>query len=346
MSSTVIDKLSEAPANVIYQRRERCDHDTVILRLRNFGEGRLVLERVISRQHDVSPTIVLPVRSERSLQEFAGADPWRNILAPVYEDIGYKCRQMLGNKTPLNRSRRTGSIEDLFLTMTECDNEFDLAVILDSLAGMLGAEQYCVSWIERDSRADRATHRYLLGCDPAWMQKYVYRSGYMNDPSFEYAKRNASPATSSLIEADSGEHWWFQEAKRHGLSNTLTCPVHDPARERMTVLQVAVGGDTTAGDAVLMRNQRDWHSAANALSTWRLTQLTGLAAQFGLDVQELSVLRARLHWKDVSSETIADEFNLSSAHVKQTLHKSIKRKMGVAHINDAVTVAFKCGLVS
>ncbi|WP_454862645.1 helix-turn-helix transcriptional regulator [Paraburkholderia fungorum] len=348
MFGSVIEKqLPNVRAKVAYQRRERGDADSVTLRLHDYSEGRMILERSISRPDDVSLALLLPLRSERLLQEFAGADPWLNILAPTYETIENECREIFSGKKRLARTSRSVSVDDLFSRMATCDNEFDLAVTLDDLTSSLGAEQYCVSWIEFDGRGDRAEHRYLVGCDPVWMQKYAYRSGYMNDPSLEYAKRNASPTTTTDLQRGAAEHWWFQEAQQHGLCSMLTCPVHEPARARMTVLQVAVGGNRVDGDAVLLRNQRDWISAANVLSAWRLRQLREIAtAQFGLVGEEVTVLRALLHWKDSTAETIATELDMRARHVRRVIYPRITQKMGVSHIKEAVTLAFKCGLIT
>ncbi|TAM05658.1 MAG: hypothetical protein EPN70_07785 [Paraburkholderia sp.] len=346
MFGSVVEKLPNARANVVYQRRERGGSDNVILRLRDYGEGRLILERVISRPDDVSLTLLLPLRGERALQEFSGADPWGDILAPAYDAIKSACLQTLNGRKRSARRIRSVSVDDVLESMPACTNEYDLAALLDDLSSSLGAEQYCITWIDFDSRGDRAEHRYLVGCDPAWMQKYVYRSGYMNDPLLEYAKRNASPVTTSDLQNGATEHWLLQEAQSHGLYSMLTCPVHEPARSTLTILQAAVGANCSDGDGVLSRNQNRWRSAAGALSDWRLNQLRELAAQFQLVGEELTVLRALLHWKDSSAETIATALDMRARHVRQVVYPRITRKMGVSHIKEAVALAFKCGLIN
>jgi hypothetical protein len=346
MLGSMIEKLPHASANIVDQHSADVGADRVILRLRDHGGGRLVLERVIDRPEDVSITLLLPMYSERLFLAFSSADPWGDILAPAYDAIHVRCRHVFNGSRRLSRQVRSAGVDDVATRILECGNECDLAAVLEALAGSLGAEQYCVSWMEFDSSGNTADHRYLVGCDPAWIQKYIYRAGYMNDPLLEYSKRNATPATSSDLQGDASEHWLLQEARAHGLSTILACPVHESARSSVTVLQVAVGGNVVDGNLILSRNQHTWRGAAGALSDWRLRQLSGIATECGLIGEELTVLRALLHWKDSSAETIADELNLRARHIRQIVYPGITRKMGVSHIKDAVTLAFKCGLIN
>lgn len=345
MLGSMIEKLPHASADIVDPHSADVGADRVILRLRDHGDGRLVLERVIDRPEDVSVTLLLPMRSERLFLAFSSADPWGDILAPAYDAIHVRCRHVFNGRHRLSRQVRSAGVDEVAARILECGNEFDLAAVLEGLARSLGAEQYCVSWMEFDS-GNTADHRYLVGCDPAWMQKYVHRAGYMNDPLLEYAKRNATPATTSDLQGDASEHWLLQEAQSHGLSSILTCPVHESARSSVTVLQVAVGNNVVDGDHILWRNHATWRGAAGALSDWRLRQLSGLAAGCGLVDEEMTVLRALLHWKDSSAETIAEELNMRARHIRQVVYPGITEKMGVSHIRDAVTLAFKCGLIN
>ncbi|RKE23889.1 autoinducer binding domain-containing protein [Paraburkholderia sp. BL23I1N1] len=346
MSGSLIDRFPKAEDNISFQRCERVGADRVVLKIRDHGDGRQVLERTITRPDEVGLTLVLPLRSEKQFWAFATADPWIDILEPGYQAIHAQSRPGFNRQGRSQRQERAVGVNDRLGQILEYETEFDLGVALDSLVGSLGAEQYCVSWIDFDSRGDTVEHRYLVGCDPAWMQKYIHRSGYMNDPLLEYAKRNAAPATISGLGVDVSEHWLLQEAQRHGMESVLTCPVHERARSAVSILQVTVSRDGADGDRVLLRNQFDWRSTASTLSEWRLRRLREAAARCGLQDEDLTVLRALLHWKDSSAETIAAGLDMRARHVRQVVYPRITEKLRVAHIKDAVTIAFKCGLIN
>lgn len=129
----------------------------------------------------------------------------------------------------------------------------------------------------------------------------------------------------------------------------LTCPVHEPARSSLTVLQAAVGPNCVDGNGILSRNKTAWRSAAGALSDWRLKQLREIAAEFDLGGEELTVLRALLHWKDSAADNYCGTGHACASRSTGGTLKNYSKNGGIKYqggIRDAVTLAFKCGLVS
>jgi len=222
--------------------------------------------------------------------------------------------------------------------------------VAHTVTSSLGATQYIFSLIVLDDKSgDAIEHRYLVGCDPAWLNKYIDRVWYMNDPLLEYAKRNVTPALSSRLDLYSDDHWLPTEAKAHGFRNNLVCPVHvrgnhGGTNSLVAMLQASNGESTEIGEGVLWRNRPMLRALTCELLDWHLAgQRQQATSEFGLDDQELDVLR-RLRGGG-TAKNVAEAMGLSVKTVYATVYPKVNKKMGATHITNAVAMAVNSGLI-
>jgi hypothetical protein len=203
-----------------------------------------------------------------------------------------------------------------------------LLPIAQTVTRALGAEQYIFSWLVLDEKSsDVIEHRYLVGCDPAWLNKYIDRVWYMNDPLLDYAKRNVKPVLSSRLDLYSDAHWLATEAATHGLRNNLVCPVHAGTNSFLVMLQASNAEPRKAGEGILWRNRRLLRELACELLDWRLVGLRQQAtSQFDLGEQDLEVLRM-VHDGGKASH-VAEVLNVSVKAVYKVVYPRINQKMG------------------
>ena len=329
---------------IVYEATNRIGRDEVALRLCRGGDGLFALERQLVRTGGITLTQVFPADAERAFHDFASADPYGDSLQGSYFALRQRYLSEGGGRAA-QRPGLAGNFLDQLGEIEHCRNEAELLPIAQAVTRALGAEQYIFSWLVLDEKSsDVIEHRYLVGCDPAWLNKYIDHVWYMNDPLLEYAKRNATPLLSSRLDLYNDAHWLATEAAAHGFRNNLVCPVHSGTGSVFVMLQASNAERTEAGEGVLWRNRRPLRLLACELLDWRLAGLRQQAtSQFGLSEQELKVLRM-VH-DGGTAANVAEALGVSVKTVYGVVYPRINNKMDTPNINKAAAMAVSSGLI-
>jgi DNA-binding CsgD family transcriptional regulator len=346
MAMLATDRAADEREKVVYEGVDRVGRDEVTLRLRRGCGEIFTLERQLVRAGGVTLTQVFPVGAESALHDFASADPYGDSLQGSYLALRHRyLSEGGGRRTAIQRSDIPGDFVDQIGEIEHCHHEAELLPIAQAVTQALGAEQYIFSWLVLDEKSgDVIEHRYLVGCDPAWLNKYIDRVWYMNDPLLEYAKRNVTPVLSSRLDLYSDAHWLATEATTHGFRNNLICPVHAGTNSFIVMLQASNAEPREVGEGALWRNRRLLRALACELLDWRLVGLRQYAtSQFDLSEQDLEVLRM-VHDGGTASH-VAEVLNVSVKAVYKVAYPRINHKMGTPHINKAAALAVSCGLI-
>jgi len=351
MPTATTERRAGQQEGVVFEGGEQIGRDRVTLRLRCYSGAKFVLERQLVRVDGVTLTQVFTVENEAALHDFATADPYGDTLRATYQSIrqSYLVERDAGTTYRI-ANKSTVDIAGEINRIEHCQNEAELMAVAHAVTSALGATQYIFSRLILDDKSgDVIEYRYLVGCDPAWLNKYIDRVWYMNDPSLEYAKRNVTPALSSQLDLYSDGHWLPTEAAAHGFRNNLVCPVHVRANHGRTnslvaILQASNGESKEAGEGVLWVNRLMLRALASELLDWHLTgQRQQATSEFGLDEQDLDVLR-RLR-SGGTAKNIAEALDLSVKTVYASVYPKVNKKMGASHITNAVAMAVNCGLI-
>ena len=343
MVTLATERSADGRGEAVYEGVNRLGRDEVTLCLRRGGGDLFTLERQLVRAGGVTLTQVFPVGAEAELHDFASADPYGDSLQGSYLALRQRYLSEGGGRAA-QRPGLAGNFLDQIGEIEHCRHEAELLPIVRTVTRALGAEQYIFSWLVLDAKSgDVIEHRYLVGCDPAWLNMYIDHVWYMNDPSLEYAKRNATPVLSSQLDLYNDVHW-LTEAATHGFRNNLVCPVHAGANSLVVLLQASNAEPREAGEGILWRNRRLLRALACELLDWRLAGLRQQAtSQFGLSEEELKVLRL-VHGGGTASN-VADALQVSVKTVYGVVYPRINNKMGTPNINKAADMAVSCGLI-
>jgi DNA-binding CsgD family transcriptional regulator len=344
MGTLATDRAADGRGEVVYEGVNRLGRDEVTLRLRRGGGDLFTLERQLIRAGGVTLTQVFPVGADAELHDFASADPYGDSLQSSYLALKQRYLSEARGRTVVQRPGIPGDFLDQIGEIEHCRHEAELLQIAQTVTRALGAEQYIFSWLVLDAKSsDVIEHRYLAGCDPAWLNKYIDHVWYMNDPSLEYAKRNATPVLLSRLDLYNDVHW-LTEAAAHGFRNNLVCPVHAGTNSVLVMLQASNAEPTEAGEGILWRNRRELRALACELLDWCLAGLQQQAtSQFGLSEEELKVLRL-VHGGGTASN-VSDALQVSAKTVYSVVYPRINNKMGTPNINKAAAMAVSCGLI-
>lgn len=186
----------------------------------------------------------------------------------------------------------------------------------------------------------RTTHyRFLVGCDPEWIQIYQHRHWYSNDPYLHYARSNGTPTVGSRIpKTSAGQRDMCETAKKYGFRSNMVVPAYARATSLMGVLHVA--NDIAledGGEERLLQWQTLLRAMAMSLLDARIAaSRTHMVAKLSLDERDLTALRLVLAAEP--AQDVAKFFGLSVASI-YALYARINEKMGANRINEAARLA-------
>ncbi|WP_082103243.1 helix-turn-helix transcriptional regulator [Robbsia andropogonis] len=341
--TTAMDRTTDAAREPLYESVSRINRDAVTIRLFRSQAGLFSIERQLVRADGATLTQLYPVENEQGLHKFLSADPLGDSLQSTFQSL-LKHYSDAAREVRAHHAFKAIDMFGEFDRIEACGDETDLLPIVKTVTQALGADQYIFSWLVLDAKTnDVREQRYLVGCHPAWLQKYLDNVWYMNDPLLEYAKRNATPALLSRLRSYNDVHW-LEEAAAHGFRNSLVCPVHAGSKSALVMLQVSNGERSVAGDELLWRNRRHLWMLACELLDWHLARLEQLAiSQFRLSATELEVLR--IVRAGGTAANIAQALRVSVKTVYGVVYPGITAKLGQPNINKAATIAFDNGLL-
>jgi DNA-binding CsgD family transcriptional regulator len=230
-------------------------------------------------------------------------------------------------------------VSGLFEKLMAAEDDSELAECVRSLVIALGGESYVfVSLHPGDTTANRATHRFLIGCRPEWCQMYNANKWYMTDPFLEYARSNTEPITGSgIVTKTQGQRDMLTAACNNGFRSGIVVPAHTSDTERMGVLYIGSDDSEAVGEKRLTTQRLYFRALAQELLDWstRRTKREVLAAH-AITEKDLRVVG---YVKDgFTAEDIAREMDVSVQTVYGN-YKRIKDKLGVSHISEAVKFA-------
>ncbi|MGF6874080.1 autoinducer binding domain-containing protein [Paraburkholderia sp. MM5477-R1] len=321
-------------------------HERVAVRLLQYPSGISVLERTLEQDDGMRLVLVYALDSAGELHDFATADPYYETLEVAYEAI--QARHPVAPSEGGKRASsdgESGRLIDAVGDIAQCRDEGELTERVRKITRAMGADQWTYEWISSNDRAGAVEHRYLIGCAPGWMQRYLRDKRFMADPFVEYARRNVTPVTGSMIGLADGAPRLAADARRYGVNSQMVAPVHAPASEVIGLLRVSDRRDPQqGGETLLWSNQVLFGALANRLLGWQWTTVRRIAVDtFELDPSELDVLRVLC--AGGYAHNVAEMLRTSVRQVHRVVYPRICGKMSVSRIDDARKLAITYGLI-
>jgi DNA-binding CsgD family transcriptional regulator len=231
------------------------------------------------------------------------------------------------------------NIREGFEQLSRSADELELSTCVKEIVRALGAESYVfVSLHPSDVSPERTTHRYLIGCFPAWCQIYNENKWYLIDPCLEHARRSTVPLLrSEMYVTTQGQRALLEVAGEHGFRSGLSVPAHGSEEGRIGMLYVGSEEDIAIAEPRMKHNCFLFHALAMTLLAWSSRRLKEqVVEKHSLTEDDLRVVR---YVRDgFNAGDIASEFGVSSATV-YSLYRAINRKIGVPNISAAVKFA-------
>jgi len=322
-------------------------HEHVVLRLVQYPSGIRVLKRALEQDDGMRVVQVYALDGASDLHDFATADPYYDTLEAAYEAIQARHRVAAskGGKQA-SSDGEPGRLIDAVGDIARCRDEGELTEQVRRITRAMGADQWTYHSISRDDRTGRIEHRYLIGCAPGWIQRYLRDKRFMTDPFVEYARRNVTPVTGSMIGLAEGALRLAADARRYGVNSQMVVPVHAPASEVIGLLHVSNRREPQrGGETLLWSNQVLFCALAGQLLGWQVTAVRRMAFDtFELDLSELAVLRVLC--AGGYADNVAEMLRISVRRVHRVVYPGICKKMSVPRIDDARKVATLYGLIA
>ncbi|HEX7906653.1 MAG TPA: autoinducer binding domain-containing protein [Paraburkholderia sp.] len=305
-----------------------------------------VLTRRLIRSDGASFSQIVALNSVDDLSEFATADPYEVRLQGSYDRI----RQKYVGATEDDRSKQDGTSDPVRLIgeLSSCTTVGVLLSKARTIVAGLGGTQFTYQWIRFDNAnaatGDPVETRYLVGCRLGWMQQYIARLWYMNDPCVMYARTNVAPALTSHVTVHRADHWLFTEARMHGFASGIVVPSHMHGHGLVGLLHVSNSLRAPAGEDRLWRNRVLFRAMSSELLDWHVSQVRQNAlARYDLSEEETQILRTLRDGGSASH--VADQLGVSVHTVYKTIYQRITRKTGATRITEAVEKAAAHGLL-
>jgi Autoinducer binding domain len=321
-------------------------HEHVVLRLLQYPSGISVLERALEQDDGMKLVQVYALDGASDLHDFATADPYYDSLEVAYEAIQARnrvaaregCQRASSDEEPGRLIAAVGHI-------AQCRDEGELTGHVRNIIRAIGADQWTYQSISRDDRAGRIEHRYLIGCAPGWIQRYLRDKRFMADPFVEYARRNVTPVLGSMLGLAEGASKLAVDARRYGVNSQMVVPVHAPASEVIGLLHVSDRRDPQLdGEALLWSSRVLFGALAAQLLSWQMTTVRRRAVDtFELDPAELDVLRVLC--SGGYAHNVAEMLRTSVRQVHRVVYPRICEKMSVARIDEARKLAITYRLI-
>ena len=343
MQKPIVDQTADS-RQILFDADVQIARDHVVLRLWRDSDAFCVLERRLVRNDDVVLTQVLSLEDGDALAEFAAADPYGDHLRAQYQSIDRERREQIRPQTDRNaRNSEVDPVEEIGL-IDACSNEGELMAIAGRVVTQLGGQSYIYHWLRVNEKTGGVDeHRWLIGCHPAWLHKYINRLWYRLDPFLEYGKRNAAPTVGSRIDLGSDDYWLMNDAVEYGFRSSLICPAHSRSNAWVGVLQVSNEKPQAQGEGVLWEHRVLLRALALALFDWRLATLRHEAENlFNLDQRELAALRMVRAGR--TALNVADSLGVSE-RTAYAIFTKINAKLGTPNIGKAAETAAASGLV-
>ncbi|WP_233849451.1 autoinducer binding domain-containing protein [Paraburkholderia sp. HD33-4] len=321
-------------------------HERVVLRLLQYPSAISVLERALEQDDGIRLVQVYALDSASDLRDFATADPYYDTLEVAYETIQARHRVVAseGGKRA-GFDGEPGGLIDAVGDIARCRDEGELTEQVRRTIKAMGADQWSYQSISCDNRTGRIEHRYLIGGAPGWMQRYLRDKRFMTDPFVEYARRNVTPVTGSMIGLADGAPRLAADARRYGVNSQMVVPVHAPSSEVIGLLHVSNRREPQeAGEALLWSNRVLLSALAGQLLSWQMTAVRRMAVDtFELDPSELAALRVLC--AGGYAHNVADMLRTSVRQVHRVIYPRICDKMRVSRIDEARKLAVTYGLI-
>jgi DNA-binding CsgD family transcriptional regulator len=221
----------------------------------------------------------------------------------------------------------------------ECRDDIELHPRLSAIFSQLQVPSFIFSTFRMELNGPTTDYRFLVGCNPEWIQIYQHRHWYSNDPYLQYARCNTAPAPGSNIQITSaGQRDMRTTARQYGFRSNLIVPAHSRATSLLGVLHVASEVEVEdGGEARLL----EWRTLLRAMAMTLLdvrvsAQRNLMAEKFELDERDLTALRLVLIAEP--AQEVAKRLGLSVASI-YSIYSQINEKMHTRRINEAARLA-------
>lgn len=237
-------------------------------------------------------------------------------------------------------------VMEVISQLSEINTEAEALALTKLVVEMLGAQWFVyTTLLPPDAVASDESYRYFIGCSPELCKIYNNRMWVMNDPFFEYARRNTTPIVRSQVKVHSkGQAEIMDVTTRLGFRSGLIVPTHtsESANKRMGLLYIGSELEERIGEPLLLKKRLQFTALGFELLLWWTNRLKMQAMRkFSLVAEEVDLLQLAKNGK-IANE-MAAVLDIKAAAVYKKLN-SIKEKFNVDKIDQAVMQAEAAGL--
>ncbi|HDR9756538.1 autoinducer binding domain-containing protein [Burkholderia vietnamiensis] len=323
--------------------------ERVSLRLYQTSEGLSIIDRQSLRGDGVSFTQVVGIEHAADLYDFATADPYAQRLERIYSLMHQKYVEAQPQQGRSSAVKTPGAPLEAIYGIAQCRTEGELLALARTVITAVGGGDFIFQWsrfsADKTGTFDFLDSRYLVGCRPSWLQQYLAKLWYMNDPVVQYARYNVEPTVTSRIHLHRTDHWFITQGHDHGLYHGVVAPVHTPGNGVVGILYVSAPTPKPEAVIQLWENKVLLRALAAELLDWRVAQ-SRLKATEQVDLSDSETLALQTLHSGGGASHVADRLGLSVHTVYKTIFQRINHKLGVHRIGDAVAKAERLGLVT
>jgi DNA-binding CsgD family transcriptional regulator len=192
-----------------------------------------------------------------------------------------------------------------------------------------------------------ADYRYLVGCNPAFMQFYIHRKWYMNDPFIAYAINHTVPASSSTFgDVSHGQRDFLASLHQHGFLDYLVAPARLAGSTRVGTFLVGSAEEPKGAAGCSLQEHRALFRTMSAELLELMTRLHGAveAMRLGLSSQEVAVLKILADGGNAME--VAVQLGTTTNRVHRKIYPDIIAKMGMRNISESLRRAAREGLLA
>jgi DNA-binding CsgD family transcriptional regulator len=235
---------------------------------------------------------------------------------------------------------------DAISDLEHCVTEADALDLTADIVTRLGANWFVyTTMLPPESKKTDESYHYFIGCREELCAMYSKRMWMMNDPFMDYALSNSAPVLRSKIKTlTAGQDEILRCAAEYGFRSALVVPTHTSmGKRRMGLLYIGSELPEEEGEPMLWSKRVQFSALGHELLQWWNAKLRKQAMRrYSLMQEDIELLQLVRKGKVASEIAAIQDMRVSAVYRKWG---TIKEKLDVDKIDDAVTVAEAIGLL-
>lgn len=236
------------------------------------------------------------------------------------------------------------SINDAILRIKQCRSESEVAALLTDITQHFGVTSYVFVSLRADDTGP-ASHRYLIGCKPAWCQIYNSKKWFYIDPFIQYARKYSMPIAGSAIRPNTpGQAELLATAAENGFRSGAVIPAHTGSYKRVGVLYLGSDLPPEHVEPKLMQNRTQLRAIAMELFEWWEAQIRADVIA-SLNVNDHDVALLKLVHEGFTVDEIARLLAISKSTIQAKI-RHLNEKLEVRSKKHAAEKAIELGILA